>query len=111
MTDDDELFRRFNALRAPSHPPAIPPEISDPKQHVEDKARLAEQENDEIEAIADGRKLPDVSVLGPPSSNAADADEDAFASRIRALKGQTGDGGELDDEETSDKDVRIDQLT
>ena len=66
--DDDDLLRRFAALKAPSSTPQLPPSSistyspapnaqGGPSRHIESAARRAEWEDEDLARIADGRPL------------------------------------------------------
>ncbi|WVW78916.1 hypothetical protein I302_100879 [Kwoniella bestiolae CBS 10118] len=102
---DDDLFRRFAALRAPTAPLSTEEHRagpSSPKRNVEDSARKAREEDAELERIADGRFDGLVTVGG---DNDEQREDDELAKRIARLRGNDmrydmdGDGFE------GDKDV------
>ncbi len=98
--EDDDLLRRLAALRAPADDPDLSVKDISHQATIDEQARNAAVEDDELEAIADGRSLPDVSVLLPLGGAAGDAD---LRRRFVQLKGQ-------EDEEQDDGDMRDDEV-
>ena len=92
---EDEVLRRFAALRG------VPTASPIATGHVDERARLAKAEDDELDAIADGRSLPDHSVF-----HDAGPDEDAeLAKRVAQLRGSPQprpvEDGDMPDDEVS----------
>ena len=109
---DDELLKRFNALRAPtSEPVEVQPPVtskSGPRAAVDKAAKDARKEDDDLAALAEGRSIAGPSVYGTAGGSAYD--EEAMRRRMRALKGDQGDGegvqdGDLGDDEVGSIDV------
>jgi len=104
--EDDELLRRFAALRAPPgdssmSPPPKAGAVS--KQAVIDQqTRDAAAEDAELDAVTDGRALPEVSALLPPIG---DEDGNDIRRRLGQLKGEDvdeEDDGEMREDEVGD---------
>ncbi|WWD00133.1 hypothetical protein V866_007041 [Kwoniella sp. B9012] len=102
---DDELFKRFAALRAPTSqltdddsPPRAGP--SSPRHNIEISAKRAEEEDEELERIADGRF--DGLNVGKEDDGAREDDE--LARRIANLRGIDVRNGR-DDTDSEDRDV------
>ncbi|WWC87336.1 uncharacterized protein L201_002225 [Kwoniella dendrophila CBS 6074] len=90
MPEDDDLFKRFAALRAPTTTlpdPAPPLHAAAEKsyQHnIDESARKAKEEDDELERIAEGR----FEGIGLGKGNDPDNEEDdELAKRIAKLRG------------------------
>lgn len=100
---EDELLKRFNALRAPTSEPIVPvSNASDPSRAVDEAARSARKEDEELDAIAEGRVLPSSSALRPSQGQ----EEDDLSRRMKELKG--GQGGyafEMDENDMPDDEV------
>ncbi|WWD08121.1 hypothetical protein V865_006232 [Kwoniella europaea PYCC6329] len=102
---DDDLFKRFAALRAPtsqltddeSSSQAGP---SSPRYNIEISAKRAEEEDEELERIADGRF--DGLNIGKEDDGAREDDE--LARRIANLRGNDVRNG-LDGNDSEDRDV------
>lgn len=106
MSDlEDELLKRFNALRAPSTDPTWSgPITAEPADTVRRAAENALNEDDELDAIANGRPLPSVSILLPPGSRRNRNEDDSLARRMRDLRGEThqeAEAADLGDDEVS----------
>lgn len=84
---EDELLRRFQALKAPSTIPSAPSF----KDINEEQARKAKEEDDYLERIAEGR--PFTSALGKGKGGA----EDEMARRMAMLKGIEYEEVEIDE--------------
>jgi len=104
---DDELLKRFNALRAPtSEPVEVQPSVtskSGPRAAVDKAAKDARKEDDDLAALAEGRSIAGPSVYGTAGGSAYD--EEAMRRRMRALKGDQGDGEGVQDGDVGDDEV------
>lgn len=109
---DDELLKRFNALRAPtSEPVEVQPPVrskSGPRAAVDTAAKGARKEDDDLAALAEGRSIAGPSVYGQADGSASTEAE--MARRMRTLKGDQGDGegvydGDVGDDEVGSIDV------
>ena len=99
--DDDDLFRRFAALRAPSAgdlPSCSIMEVSH-QATIDKQARKAALEDDELDAIANGRAIR----FPPTLQNLALRDDEDLKRRFGELRGREEDGG--DDTEMGDDEV------
>ena len=89
---DDDLLKRFNALRAPLDDPVDQPAQTasplTPAQYTLRAAQAAQKEDDELAAIAEGRFSPSLSEPHHevPSRSSND-DDDALQRRMRGLRG------------------------
>lgn len=93
---EDELLKRFSALRAPSTDPTTIAPRTDPSGPIRQAAAEASVEDDELDAIANGRPLPSTSRLTDGD------DEDAsLAKRVRHLR---GDANHLEAADTAGDD-------
>lgn len=97
---EDELFKRFNALKAPA---ALP---SSTKGYIQHRADRARKEDEELDAIADGRALPETSVI--TAAKDLKKEDEELERHIRDLRGgivekQEGEGEEGQD--MGDEDV------
>ncbi|OCF59262.1 hypothetical protein L486_03765 [Kwoniella mangroviensis CBS 10435] len=100
---DDDLFKRFAALRAPTsqltdHASQAGP--SSPRYNIELSAKRAEEEDEELERIADGRL--DGLIVGMEDDGAREDDE--LARRIANLRGNDVRNGR-GDTDSEDRDV------
>ncbi|ODN75189.1 hypothetical protein L202_06387 [Cryptococcus amylolentus CBS 6039] len=95
---DDDLFARFAALRAPASAPSSPPlHTVEARRTVDEVAKKAREEDEELERIASG--MPTTSSFDVRSGK--DEDDDELARRIARLRGNEavedeGDSGEQD---------------
>lgn len=100
MPSDDleaDLLRRFQALKST---PTAPPVDSGPasfKQISDQQAKKAQEEDEELERIADGRPLAEDGQGGR-----VDSAEMEFARRMARLRGV-----EMEVEENGDQEVRV----
>ena len=102
MTDEDEeLLRRFNALRGPPTAKSSSSLRHETSHHatINEQARRAAAEDAELDAIADGRALPKPSRLVQPDTG----DEPNFRRRFSQLKG-------LEVEDRRDGELRDDEV-
>ncbi|KAK8846602.1 hypothetical protein IAR55_005688 [Kwoniella newhampshirensis] len=91
MSEDDDLLKRFAALRPPQTDLSSP--LSTVNAHVEERARKAMGDDEELERIAGGH-VPPIS-----RCSAGDGDGDAdFKRRIARLKGISDDELVLEDD-------------
>jgi hypothetical protein len=102
--EEDALLKRFNALRAPTDALATPPTSASFRGLVDDRARRALDENDELERIADGRGADSFDRAKEESREAGRADRELKA-RISKLRGGDGVGAEGGEPELSDDEV------
>ena len=96
MSEDDDLFKRFQALRS------VPVPFGRPLHTLNGRANAAQDEDEELDAIAQGA----VSASRvPPITARNDHDEDLHK-RVKALKGEEGDGdGDGDGDGVGDLDL------
>ncbi|WVQ68806.1 uncharacterized protein L199_007015 [Kwoniella botswanensis] len=102
---DDDLFKRFAALRAPTSQltdHATQAGSSSPRYNIELSAKRAEEEDEELERIADGRF--DGLIVGKESNAETEREVDELARRIANLRGNDVRNG-LDDKDSEDRDV------
>jgi hypothetical protein len=102
--EEDALLRRFNALRTPTHAPAPSSTSASFRGLVDDRARRALDENDELERIADGRGGDSFDRAKEKSGEVGRADRELRA-RISKLRGGDGVGAEGGEPELSDDEV------
>jgi len=95
MNQDDDLFKRFMALKPPSAPPTA-------QSSIRNAQNEAKKENEAISAIADGKVPKDTVDLGYDPTQ---AEEDALAARIRGLRGISEVDVNPDDIELGDDEV------
>ncbi|OCF42260.1 hypothetical protein I317_03879 [Kwoniella heveanensis CBS 569] len=120
--DDDDLLRRFAALKAPTSPladtalTATQPASNRHNPisyatHTDERARQAREEDDELERIADGRfDRLDVYKRGQQIQKDDDVADRLLRERINRLKGFGGDEVERDLIGTSEPTDDIDAL-
>lgn len=84
---EDDLLARFAALRAPQTPlDDLSSSTAQPSGNVEEEARKKQEEDEEIERIANG--MPNTSLL---ESNVDRGDEDEeLMKRVARFRGHTG---------------------
>ncbi|WVF70431.1 hypothetical protein IAT40_005221 [Kwoniella sp. CBS 6097] len=96
MDDDDDLLRRFAALKAPTANPAAPSSSSLPSaahdsisysRHVDERARMAKEEDEELERIADGR-FDGLDVYDARDNTEHETEDDLLRRRIARLRGE-----------------------
>ncbi|WVQ83910.1 hypothetical protein IAT38_006054 [Cryptococcus sp. DSM 104549] len=110
MPDEDDLFARFAALRAPQTPLPEPiPAEPKPKSYqavIDEQARKAREEEDEMERIANGMpvtpKTRGAGALGAAGEEGGGEEVD-FAKGIARLKGV--EPAETDDQYDEDQDI------
>jgi len=101
---EDDLLKRFNALRAPTDDPVAPVASSlNPSRVIDDATRDAKRDDEELDAIAEGRSLPSSSLLLPNTSK-VDAEDD-LNRRIRELKGDSRHTFDFDEDDMPDEEV------
>lgn len=84
---EDDLLARFAALRAPQTPlDDLSSPVAQPSGSVEEQARKKQEEDEEVERIANG--MPSTSIL---ESNVDRGDEDEeLMKRVARFRGNTG---------------------
>ncbi|ORY21460.1 hypothetical protein BCR39DRAFT_601282 [Naematelia encephala] len=79
--NEDDLLKRFAALRAPTLSP------SDPRASTEAASKRAEEEDDELERIADGRG-PSVQTVARAQGEEVEDEDKAMQRRLALLRGE-----------------------
>lgn len=106
MSDDDDLLRRFAALRAPTSLPSPPSFSEAPSRTVEDAAQRARTEDEDLERIA-GSGLPQP---GFGAQKPHEEGEEELERRVRGLRGEEGDTHH-EEEDGFDEEVRFVSVT
>jgi hypothetical protein len=107
---DDELLKRFLALKAPNS--SVTQTTSgtgstsgDPAQSIDDAAKNAQREDEELAAIAEGRWTGD-SYKHHEAEQEVEHESDDLEKRISALRGGSAKTDHEEPEDLGDEEVR-----